>query len=100
MEFKKIIIDPDIEDIIPSFIENTILDFNKMRLAYSQKDLEEMRSVCHTVLGTAESYGFVELDEIVRKLQTSLKENNSDEIEESFNLLTSHIDFIKKEFSV
>ena len=90
-EFKKIEIDPDLLDLIPSFIKNTNVDWEDLHKAYLEQNFVQVRKVCHKILGSARSYGFVELDEITYKVQKSAKENNSEKLIEDIKLLKRYI---------
>ncbi|AYF44019.1 hypothetical protein BALOs_1009 [Halobacteriovorax sp. BALOs_7] len=94
MEFKQPNIDEDLKEIIPAFIDNTQVDFEKFQLAYGDKDVEAMKHVCHTILGTAISYGFEELDEIVRNIKNLVDEGELDKIQEQNEVFKKYIEFI------
>ena len=98
MNFVRPEIDPDLEELIPDFIENTINDYKAFESSYNDKNFEGMRKVCHTVLGTAQSYGFTQLDTIVTKLQDNAKEESLSDLQENFVTFQNYIEFLKKEF--
>jgi HPt (histidine-containing phosphotransfer) domain-containing protein len=98
MSFKKPEIDPDLLPIIPDFIFNTVKDFNSFEGFIEKKDYEGMRKICHTILGTAVSYGFEELDEIVTKVQKAAVEQDEAALATHFEVFKNYIQFLKVEF--
>ena len=97
MEFKKENIDPDLLDIIPSYIDSLKLNLKNLKEFLSQKDDIKMRAICHKILGTAISYGFLQLDEIVKKLQENLIKLDWVAVEKDLDILKEYLNFIQRE---
>ena len=51
-------IDPDLEDIIPTFLANRQKDLQTLRTAMAQKDFETIRVLGHRMRGDGGGYGF------------------------------------------
>lgn len=51
-------IDPDLEDIIPTFLANRQKDLQTLRTALSEKDFETIRMLGHRMRGDGGGYGF------------------------------------------
>lgn len=51
-------IDPDLEDIIPTFLANRQKDIQTLRTALSEKDFETIRTLGHRMRGDGGGYGF------------------------------------------
>lgn len=98
-EFNKVEIDPDLEDIMASFIENTLLDLEKISKAYEAKNDEEIAQVCHRILGSAESYGFIELDLLVKNCQSSVKSADTASLKTQIATLVAYGNFLRNEYS-
>jgi HPt (histidine-containing phosphotransfer) domain-containing protein len=99
LKFKPIFVEPDLHDLIDVFIRNTIKDYKTIERCIHKLDFDQTRKVCHRILGTAISYGFEDLDTIIKKIQKDAIEEKQVSINENLNILTSHIEFIKEQFS-
>lgn len=51
-------IDPDLEDIIPTFLANRQKDLRTLRTAITEKDFETIRILGHRMRGDGGGYGF------------------------------------------
>ena len=51
-------IDPDLEDIIPTFLANRQKDLHTLRTAISEKDFETIQTLGHRMRGDGGGYGF------------------------------------------
>jgi hypothetical protein len=99
VEFSPIFVDPDLSDIIDSFVTNTVAEYEALKICMNPVDHVKIQKICHRVLGTAISYGFNDLDKIVKKIQDASLAQDNEELHRHFNTLSEHIDFIKNQFS-
>lgn len=53
-----IYIDPDLEDIVPTFLANRQKDLQTLRTAMTEKDFETIRILGHRMRGDGGGYGF------------------------------------------
>ena len=97
--FAPILVDPELTDIIPDFIANTIKDYDLLRIYQQQKDIPNIRKICHRILGTALSYGFSQLNDIVLKIQDAAINGEIETIQVEFEILTLHVEYIKEQFN-
>lgn len=100
MKFDPILVDPDLMDIIDPFVENTVADYKLMAIHVGQNDFAQVRRVCHRILGTAISYGFTEMDLIVKEIQAAAVSEDASKMLEHFKIFEAHIEFIKNQFQV
>jgi HPt (histidine-containing phosphotransfer) domain-containing protein len=63
--------DPDLEDLIPSFMENRKNELLDMENALGSRDFELIRRIAHTWKGISRPYGFVHLETLSKKLEAS-----------------------------
>lgn len=96
--FRRIEVPEELEDLIPDFIINTDNDFELLKAFYADKDDKGMRDVCHRVLGTAQSYGFMELDELFSTLQDRLRAGDRAGIASSMETLGNYFEFMHRQF--
>jgi len=57
-------IDPDLEDIIPTFLANRQKDLQTLRTAMIEKDFETIRILGHRMRGDGGGYGFTAISGI------------------------------------
>lgn len=57
-------IDPDIEDLIPGFLENRKADVEKIRAALASGNYTDIRIIGHSMKGAGGGYGFDAITEI------------------------------------
>ena len=57
-------IDPDLEDIIPTFLSNRQKDLQTLRTAIAEKDFETIRILGHRMRGDGGGYGFNAISDI------------------------------------
>ena len=66
-------IDPDLEDLIPGFLENRSKDLDAMKEALSTGDFETLRSIGHSLKGVGGGYGFDRISEIGAEIESLAK---------------------------
>lgn len=59
----------ELEELIPRYLENRRADVEIARVAFARGDMERLRSLGHTIKGTAASYGFTAISEIGYSLE-------------------------------
>ena len=65
MEDKIIVnIDPDLEDLIPTFLQNRHNDIDSMRTALTEDNFDTIRIIGHSMKGAGGGYGFDPITEI------------------------------------
>ncbi len=74
-KFKKII-DIELKEIIPGFLENRMSDIVTLDKAIEISDFPSLRSIGHKLSGNAGGYGFDDLGEIGARLETAGEEEN------------------------
>ncbi len=71
-----VVIDPDLEDIVPAFLENRRGDLKKLGAAQQQHDLKTVEVLGHRMNGDGGGYGFDAISEIGAALeQAALQED-------------------------
>ena len=54
-------IDPDLEDLIPGFLENRRADVEKVRALAQSSSFADIRMIAHSMKGAGGGYGFDEI---------------------------------------
>ncbi|MFG1481749.1 hypothetical protein ABMA79_09040 [Halobacteriovorax sp. HFRX-2_2] len=99
MKFTRPVIDKYLIEIIPDFITNTVVDFKEFQSCYRVKDYNGMSRVCHRILGSAKSYGFDQLDEIVRELKKHVDSGDFEKTVEINEVFKSYVNFLLANFN-
>ena len=73
-------IDPDLEDLIPGYLQNREKDIQRMTEALVKSDYETIRILGHSMKGSGGGYGFDDITEIGRSLEGAAKEGNNERI--------------------
>jgi hypothetical protein len=74
-------IDADLEEIIPTFLDNRHKDLVKIDQALASKDLKAIESIAHKLAGNAGSYGLDQLGELGASLESSCQEGDKDKVD-------------------
>jgi len=101
MSDEKIIIqvDPDLEELIPGFLENRIADIAKLRASLNDKDYANIQSIGHSTKGVGGGYGFDLMSELGAEIESAAKENDADKIGEKINQLDDYLQRIEIEYA-
>lgn len=92
-------IDPDLKEIIPSFIENRRNDIYTINDAIKKNDYETIRIIGHSMKGAGGGYGFDAISDIGAAIETAAKKKNQKGITEQLNILSSYLKRVKIVFS-
>ncbi len=93
-----ITLDKDLEDIIPSFLENRRKDLERISSAIKEQSYEPIRTIGHRLNGNAGSYGLPKLGEIGAKLEAASEEENLENIKALLGEYRSYMDQLKIRF--
>ncbi len=66
-------IDPDLEELIPGFLENRSKDLTKLQDAMGKADYQVIQSIGHSLKGVGGGYGFDEMSKIGADIESSAK---------------------------
>ena len=70
---KKIIVsvDPDLDDLIPLYLENKYNDIAELRSCLEKNDFETIRIIGHSLKGSGSGYGFTALTDIGQAVEAA-----------------------------
>ena len=66
-------IDPDLEPLIPGFLNNRNKDLATLRTALEEKNFPSLQSVGHSLKGVGGGYGFAGMSEIGAAIEKAAK---------------------------
>ena len=72
-----IVIDIDLEDIVPGYLANRQKDIDDIAQALAKGDIDTIRILGHRMKGSGAGYGFDEITEIGRRIEIAAKEGDS-----------------------
>jgi HPt (histidine-containing phosphotransfer) domain-containing protein len=65
----KVKVAKDLEDLIPTFLNNRKKELDALRTALAAADFEQLRQLGHRMRGVGNSYGFEHVSEIGRHIE-------------------------------
>jgi signal transduction histidine kinase len=71
---------PEVQALVPQYLEGRIQDLQRLSGALSGKDYETIRVIGHTMKGTGTAYGFPELTVAGAVIESAAKSHNDDRI--------------------
>ena len=88
-------IDPDLEPLIPGFLENRHKDVQALTEALNAQAFATVQSIGHSLKGVGGGYGFTEISEIGASLETAAREQNLATIEELTRSLQEYLSSVE-----
>jgi histidine phosphotransfer protein HptB len=76
-------IDPDLEELIPGYLQNRQKDVEEVREALNNKDFELIQRMGHTIKGSGGGYGFDFISAIGLALEEGAKETSVEKIQDA-----------------
>lgn len=93
-----VVLNRDLEEIIPSFLENRHKDLEQISCALEREDYSTITSLGHRLAGSAPSYGLVSLGEMGRALEKAATEEDRESLEELFKSYQSYMEALEIRF--
>ncbi len=91
----KVEIDPDLEELIPGYLNNRRKDIESILQALQSDDFATIERMGHTMKGSGSGYGFDFISAIGMTLEESAKERSAQRIQTSVNELTDFLDRVE-----
>jgi len=93
-----VIVDAEIEDLIPGFLENRRKDVKTLEQALAEGDYETIRTLGHAMKGAGGGYGFDAITDLGRSLEDAAKEGNTEEIRKRINELSDYLERVEVDY--
>ena len=90
-----VVVDPEIKDIIPIFLENRHGDVRTILEALDRSDYETIRVLGHSLQGAGGGYGFYDITALGKSLNEAAKERNAEEIRKLVGELSSYLERVQ-----
>jgi len=85
-------VDPEIEEIVPIFLQNRHDDVESIMKALQQDDFETIRILGHSMKGAGGGYGFDDITDIGHYLEQAAKERNSEMVRKHVEYLAAYLE--------
>ena len=101
MNEEKIVVkvDPDLEDLVPGFLENRKADVDKLREALEKTDFDILTSIGHSIKGVGGGYGFDRMSELGAAIETSAKAGDAENVKEKIEQLDDFLNRVEVEYT-
>ena len=83
--------DPDLEDLIPLFLENRNEDITALQEALGQGDFERVRVLAHNMRGAGGGYGFEAITQIGKHMEEAAKAQDASTITTGITALETYL---------
>jgi len=93
-----VIIDPDLEELIPGFLENREGDVRNLKTASAKNDFETLRSIGHSLKGVGGGYGFIRITEIGAEIESSAIMSDINTINEQITAFEEYLNKLEIRF--
>jgi HPt (histidine-containing phosphotransfer) domain-containing protein len=90
-----VVIDEDLADLIPGYMDNRRADIESIKTALLEEDLETIRIIGHSMKGSGGGYGFDLITEIGANIEDAAKASDTEEIKKQSNALSVYISNIE-----
>ena len=78
----RVVIDADLKDLIPGFLENRRNDIGKLQSALDDKDFDALQRIAHDMKGIGAGYGFDKITDLGLEMENAAKEHHPVSIRE------------------
>ncbi|MGN7610843.1 Hpt domain-containing protein [Magnetococcales bacterium HHB-1] len=83
--------DPELEDIVPGYLDNRHKEIPVLRDALAQEDFDALRIFGHRMKGTGAGYGFDLISDIGREMEIAARASNGARIAEEIERLVDYL---------
>ncbi len=87
----RVSVDPDLEALIPGFLQNRHTDVAKLQDALAAGDLATVQSIGHMLKGVGGGYGFVRITELGAGLEAAARDNDRDAMDRQVSELAQYL---------
>lgn len=86
-----VLADPELEDLIPEFLEDRQEDIKTISKSLEDGDMETVRILGHSMKGSGGGYGFDKITEIGSHIEEAAIKSNKDAVEDRIKELASYL---------
>jgi signal transduction histidine kinase/CheY-like chemotaxis protein len=93
-----VMVDPDMEDIVPGYLEKRLAEVAKYQTALAAGDFDAIRMLGHKMKGTGGGYGFPMLTEIGGKIEEQALAHDAEGLRGKIEEFARYVNSVKLEF--
>lgn len=94
----KVLIDKDIEEIVPMFLENREKDLIEIQNHLNDNNLGAIEVIAHKLAGNAGSYGFTDMGLIGARMEASCQASKADEVTALYEEYKNYLSQLEVEY--
>lgn len=87
--------DPELEDLIPWYLEKRREDIQRMRQAMEEGDYEKVRTLAHNMKGSGSGYGFQDITQIGAAMVEMVRLGDKDGIGRKIAELENYLKLVR-----
>jgi HPt (histidine-containing phosphotransfer) domain-containing protein len=87
--------DPDLADLIPSFMQNRKNELEELQQARSRNDYEFVRRMSHTWKGICRPYGFIHLETLSKSLEEAGEREDAGDVGRIMDEMASYLENVR-----
>ena len=91
----KVLVDPELQDLIPGFLQNRRLDISKLQGATETDDFETIGTLGHRMRGDGGGYGFAMISELGHAIESAAKDKDLFEVRRRVEELERYLDRVE-----
>ncbi|MFK8068636.1 MAG: Hpt domain-containing protein [Gammaproteobacteria bacterium] len=91
--------DPDLEDLIPGYMNNRRKDITVIRECLKDDNFAQIHTLGHSMKGSGGGYGFDEITDLGSRLELAALASNKDEIDQVVETLEDYVNRVEVVYS-
>jgi len=88
-------IDPDLEELIPGYLDNRRRDIQALEEALAREDFDTSQRLGHTMKGSGGGYGFDSISAIGMAIEEASKNRSLDQVRHAVGELADYLDRVQ-----
>ncbi|MBT6326217.1 MAG: Hpt domain-containing protein [Bdellovibrionales bacterium] len=97
-ENDNILINSDLKEIIPKFLQNRKSDINTINELIISSDFNQIKHIAHKMAGSSGSYGFKKMGELGKEIELAASEQDLSKIKDKLAALNQHFNNLDIKF--
>lgn len=94
-ESLNVVVAKDLEDLIPTFMNNRRKEIDALRVALAAADFEQLRHLGHRMKGVGNSYGFEHISTLGRQIEDGARSGDRAGLESRVNEYSDYLAKVK-----
>lgn len=91
-------VDPDLESLIPGFMQNRRKDVEILMNALETRDFTKIQSTGHSLKGVGGGYGFDHISDLGASLESAARQQDAQAVTDLINELSDYLDRVEVTF--